>query len=118
MEVKSEYRFFQQTFTYNGQQYNVVLTPNLFPEEDGLDLSGEYTGILISPIRGSIPFELTKEGEQWRAILLSPYIIQDDKDPFVYFEGTDGDLLPVPKDNILEQGLLDEIVNIVMENHI
>ena len=51
------YDFIIRDFEYNGVQYKVALTPELYPEE-GLEFTGSYHGILISASRGTKVFEL------------------------------------------------------------
>lgn len=52
------YSFIESLFNYNGVQYKVVLAPELYPAEGGLDFTGSYHGILISETRGTKTFEL------------------------------------------------------------
>lgn len=55
------YSFIDSCFEYNGVQYKVVLSPELYPAEGGLDFTGSYQGILISETRGTKTFELTPD---------------------------------------------------------
>ena len=50
--------FIVHEFTYNRVHYKVILSPELYPDEGGLDFTGNYNGILISSNRGSKVFEL------------------------------------------------------------
>ena len=45
-------------FEYNGDHYKVALAPELYPEEDELDFTGNYAVVLISSKSGTKSFEL------------------------------------------------------------
>jgi hypothetical protein len=47
-----------RAFQYNAVNYEVVLVPDTYPEEGGLDFTGNYHGILISEEKGTKTFEL------------------------------------------------------------
>lgn len=73
MEKLTAYNFIQKSFVYNDERYNVVLTPELYPEEGGLDSNGDYIGILISESRGTFSFQLTPAVEtKWEMNFLAP----------------------------------------------
>jgi hypothetical protein len=55
------YKFISEPFELGGEIYNVCMTPILHFEEDGLDFSGDYIGILIHPQIGTIQFTLTPD---------------------------------------------------------
>lgn len=50
--------FTVREFTYNGAQYKVVLTPELYADDGDLDFTGNYLGLLISSKKGTKSFEL------------------------------------------------------------
>ncbi|MES2429292.1 MAG: hypothetical protein V4556_00045 [Bacteroidota bacterium] len=54
------YYFTEKYFEYNGMPHRVVLTPELYPEDDGLDFTGKYYGILIGN-RGTRAFEIVPD---------------------------------------------------------
>ena len=63
------YHFIVKSFNYNGNNYKVVLTPELYPDDDGPDFTGNYIGILISSNKGTKPFELERdELMRWQSI--------------------------------------------------
>lgn len=53
--------FIVRDFTCNRVHYKVVLSPELYPDEGGLDFTGNYHGILISSTRGTKVFELSPD---------------------------------------------------------
>ena len=55
------FQFTLKSFNYNGNQYKVVLTPELYSEESELAFTGNYLGIIISSNKGSRAFELTSD---------------------------------------------------------
>ena len=57
-KVKMPYKFTVKSFEYNGIEYTVAISPELYPDEDGLDFTGNYIGILISSKKGTSNFEL------------------------------------------------------------
>ena len=65
-EHQFNYDFTLKLFTYNGVQYRLALTPELFNSEDYLEFSGNYLGILISETKGTIAFSLEPdEHRRW-----------------------------------------------------
>lgn len=61
MEINPIYKFATEAFIYEGEVYNLVVTPELYSEEDGLDFTGSYVGILIHPLKGTIDFTMTPD---------------------------------------------------------
>jgi len=56
-------------FEYNGVQFKVALAPEVYPDEDGLDFTGNYSGILISSKKGTKTFELLVDHHQkWQTV--------------------------------------------------
>jgi len=56
-------------FEYNAVQYKVALAPELYPEDGGLDFTGNYSGILISSNRGTKTFELLVDPHlKWQTV--------------------------------------------------
>lgn len=56
-------------FEYNGAQYKVALAPELYPDEDGLDFTGNYSGMLISSKKGTKTFELLVDPQvKWQTV--------------------------------------------------
>ena len=58
------YNFTIRDFTYNNVQYRVALTPELYPDEDGLDFTGNYCCVLISSAKGTKLFELLADPDK------------------------------------------------------
>jgi len=55
-------------FECRGTKYNVALTPELYPEEDGLDFTGGWLVLLISQKQGTTTFTLEPhELVRWQA---------------------------------------------------
>lgn len=54
------YNFSFKNFEYNGDQYKVVLTHELgtWEEDDGLEFTGCFEGILVSETTGTVAFQL------------------------------------------------------------
>ncbi|GEO08740.1 hypothetical protein [Segetibacter aerophilus] len=52
------HKFIQENFTYNDEHYSVVMSPEMYRDEEGLDGTGNYVGILINPSYGTFPFKL------------------------------------------------------------
>ena len=79
-ENQFPYQFTVKDFSYNGNQYKVVLTPELYPEESELDFTGNYLGIIISSNKGTQSFELTQDPHtRWEADIkgMDPGIIDE-----------------------------------------
>jgi len=54
-------------FECQGINYNVALTPALFPDDDGLDFSGEWLVLLISERSGTLTFTLEPDASlKWK----------------------------------------------------
>ena len=68
-ENLSGFDFTLKEFAYNGVQYKVALTPELYTGDGDLDFTGNYQGILISSKKGTIPFELNpNESARWESV--------------------------------------------------
>ena len=52
------YDFTLREFTYNGAQYKVALTPELYPDDEDLDFTGNWLCLLISSKKGTKSFQL------------------------------------------------------------
>lgn len=65
-EFSRSYPIITETFDYNGASYNIALTPELYPDEDGLDFTGRFHCIVISSNRGTLIFDLSPdESTRW-----------------------------------------------------
>ena len=60
-EFAIKYPIINESFTYNGNEYNVALTPELYPEEDGLDFTGIFHCIVISSNKGTKVFDMVPD---------------------------------------------------------
>ena len=61
------YKITVESFKYNDEVYTVAISPELNPEDVGLDFTGNYTGLLIDPNHGTYTFVLSPSGkDKWK----------------------------------------------------
>ena len=88
MEQPTEpiYKITIEWFIYRGEIYNVAISPELYPDDGGLDFAGAYKGLLIHPIQGTILFTFSPddnyndESPSWNVIpmaTLDPNVIDE-----------------------------------------
>lgn len=119
MEKQATYDFIQKSFVYNDERYNVVLTPELYAEEDSLDFTGNYTGILICENRGTYPFQLTPgEETKWEMIFLHPDSLNSGKQ-YLFSADLDEEEFPKASRIIIglnDPGIIDELDRIINDD--
>ena len=117
------YKFIQEEFIQDGQRYKVVLTPELYSEEEEeLDFTGDYLGILISEGFGTYAFKLTENEEtKWEMIALTTVNTQITEelqiDPNLIIDETgEIEALSRPPAGSFHSGIIDELDRIIQKS--
>lgn len=55
------YKITVESFIIKGEVYNVAISVDLYPDDGGLDFSGNYHGLLIHPDKGTILFTFSPD---------------------------------------------------------
>ena len=57
------YKITVESFVWKDEVYNVAMAPDLYFDEDGLEIKVRYEGLLIDPDKGPIHFTLRPDAK-------------------------------------------------------